>query len=557
MIHAHTYTFHFSTQDDKNKKKNFNNIISIVEEDNHKHNICYIQYQHKDEHNIFSRHVNVNLDRLYFLEVANIAISDEERRERLFTVIGKRCFGVNDNPVDPYLLEDINYEEVCDYVKQHHIKETQKPILFELSTHNLNRYEAFTLKFNERYFTTLKQTNISSRKTFEKIFLVQLSNFDYEKLLRLRTNELKIEFIFNTIGNIYFNSLPLNKSYFPEQDPKPEVIIQKAFKDVEETTLKHNTFLNEKSFESLRKTHDELEIVYFGILSKGMALIKEPLDVDNSYLLADAFSKFAKLLEDEDSFEKIISFIKTIKIFIQDGKISYLLHKKDSDIKDIFQYMLETFTSFNASIEENNLHNFNASALDLYHALKYFIKVYLRIYSEYKFSDTRKPQQKKKKKKNQKEKSLPEYNKTSAKDFLKDAILDNSMLDELAELDDEVKSALFKSKLNQSSRSVCIEFLEAYLKVLNTFYEFKELSYSISILIVELARYDIEDKSNKILVVLLNKLIDDLICWKDAIFIKQDAKDINYIDNSFYANVAQIDILIHDPEYENTQVEIF
>ncbi len=59
------------------------------------------------------------------------------------------------------------------------------------------------------------------------------------------------------------------------------------------------------------------------------------------------------------------------------------------------------------------------------------------------------------------------------------------------------------------------------------------------------------------LVVFLNKVVDDLIEWKNSVFIREDAADINYIDNSFYANVAQIDILINDKECAETEIEFF
>lgn len=578
MIQTHSHTFKFKTIDSSDESKSFNNIISIVEEDNKKHHVNYIQYQNIDSHNILSRKISVSLDRLYFLEVANIAIDDIERRKRLFTVLGKRCFGLNDNKIDPYFIDsDLNYMAISNYIVRTNFKETISPILYELITHNTNRYEAYPFEFDKKYFVALKQTNISSRKTFEKTFLVQLRMSEYEKLLRFRTSELKIEFIFNAIGKIYFKSKPLTKSYFPEQEPEPKNIIDNAFENTG-TSLKNNIFANEELYNAINNIHRQLEVIYFEIYSKGMKLLQDPNDLETSYLLANAISRYAKLIDVGNEFKEIVSFLKMLKIFIQEGRISYLLNKKDSDIKDISQFVLETFTSFNDSLQKDDLQNFSLCSLDLFNALKYYIEVYLKFYSEYKVAEAKDKNEQKLKQttnattdKTEKEKKVTKAaktktseqkvsnipQKTSAKELLKDSDIDLSVLEELLERDCEVVNTLYKEKLDEESKEISIYFLEGYSKALNTFYVFKELSYSISILIIELSAYDINNRTNPMLVKVLNKVIDDLIEWKNAVFIRQDADDINYIDSSFYANVAQIDILINDSEYQDSNVEIF
>ncbi|MCX6077542.1 MAG: hypothetical protein NTW78_11760 [Campylobacterales bacterium] len=553
MIHTHSHTFKFNTQDTAYDNKSFNNIISIVEEDNKKHHIIYLQYRQIDEHNIHSRQISINLDRLYFLEVANAAIDDEERRKRLFTVVGKRCFGLNDNKIDLYLIDTINIENI----KHNLTRSIEQPIYHELITHNTNRYEANTFAFEDKYFVTIKQTNISSRKTFEKTFLVQLMQSEHEKLLRFRTNELKVEFIFNVIGKIYFMSKPLTANYFPQQCIEPETIIKKAFDTLENSILTNSTFLNETTYKNLRHLHKDLEIHYFNIISEGMTLLKNPSDVETSYHLADAFSKFTNLLEKEKLFSEIASFLKTIQIFIRDGKISYLLNKNDNDIRDISLFLLETLTLFNASIEEDDLQNFSACSLDFYNALRYYIQSYLKFYSEHKFSDALEAVYEQKEEKKEYISNYTVCNKTSAREFLEDIGLDYSVLDELAELEDDIKNALYKERIDEEARQTAILFLENYSRTLSTFYAFKELSYSISILTLSLMNYELEQESNSMLIIFLNKVVDDLIDWKNAVFIRGDAEDINYIDNSFYANVTQINILINDNECSETEMEFF
>jgi len=93
--------------------------------------------------------------------------------------------------------------------------------------------------------------------------------------------------------------------------------------------------------------------------------------------------------------------------------------------------------------------------------------------------------------------------------------------------------------------------------MLNSFFEFQDLGYSLSLLTSKLKSFD-RRKKNEFLLTILLALVDDLINWKEQVFIQQTADWIHYMDSSFYANISQIDILLSDDEKDfETDLEFF
>ena len=155
---------------------------------------------------MYVREIGIYVDRLYYLEVANSAIDDEQRRKRLFTVLGKRCFGRNDNKLDSY-LRDTEYtpNEIYEYFFNKQEEDRPTPTIYKLVTYNTNQYTAYNFIYRGDHFVFMKQVNISARKTFEKIFLIQITEDEHKALLQPTVSSIKIEFIFNIMGKIFLN----------------------------------------------------------------------------------------------------------------------------------------------------------------------------------------------------------------------------------------------------------------------------------------------------------------------------------------------------------------
>ncbi len=560
MIQTYTHTFKFQTQDSKDAQKLNNNILSIVEEDASKHFIQYLQYQMLDDTSMLSREINISVDRLYYLEIANISIDDAQRRKRLFTVIGKRCFGNNNNKLDPYLLDEEKDPKKIynDFKRQENFQ--NNPILHELVTHTINKYEAYPFISHKSFYIAMKQTNISKQKTFEKTFLVEMNQSDYRKLLAYTTSELKIEFIFNVIGKIFFKSKTLTQRYIQNLDFNPQDIINKAQKYIAGKSPNAQSFFNVELFTNLKSQYLEMEKSYFNLLSKSVQLINEPDDDNTIFLFSLAISNYIKNFDKEPLLQEIISFFQCIKIFAVEKKISYLANKDDYDIKDIFLFALEAITSWNASLQDNETKNFAKSTLDLYNALKYFTDIYFQHCCDYKSMDAKKTPPFevpdtviKKDIKTTIENSNP---KISAEEFFSDVELDMVVLDELEELESDIQNSINIESFDTKTKHAADQFLNGYIKMLNIFYEFKELASALALLNEKLSTFDIEQDSS-MLVVLFESIVNDLTEWKQSVFIEQSAEDIHYMDQSFYANIAQIEVLFNSDGGAENEIDFF
>jgi hypothetical protein len=89
--------------------------------------------------------------------------------------------------------------------------------------------------------------------------------------------------------------------------------------------------------------------------------------------------------------------------------------------------------------------------------------------------------------------------------------------------------------------------------MLNTFYEFQHLAYALSLLSEQIEKLDSFDNNSKI-IELFKTIIEDLIKWKNEVFLEQSALDIHSIDDLLYINVAQIDILLDSSEKQREMI---
>lgn len=147
---------------------------------------------------------------------------------------------------------------------------------------------------------------------------------------------------------------------------------------------------------------------------------------------------------------------------------------------------------------------------------------------------------------------------TSAQEYLMDIDLDYEMVAELDELESEVLDAIYSTEIitplimEESS-----QLFEQYSKVLNTLYEFEELSYTLTILKDLLLTTDLnsmDDETKEMVGAYLRAIIGDLNAWRMAVFITCQAEDIHYLDKTLLSSIAQLQITLlpqdHDTEDE-------
>lgn len=149
-------------------------------------------------------------------------------------------------------------------------------------------------------------------------------------------------------------------------------------------------------------------------------------------------------------------------------------------------------------------------------------------------------------------------NKTTAQDYVKELDFETLQeLQELHELDTELESSL--SELISDGDFALFETISAALEVyaskINLLFQFDDLTYairSLASLLLTIDHAKIDPKVFKKLTILLSGIQEDLVSWRNNIFIEQNALDIHYLDSSLFSCCLQIELALSD---EVKQVE--
>jgi len=152
--------------------------------------------------------------------------------------------------------------------------------------------------------------------------------------------------------------------------------------------------------------------------------------------------------------------------------------------------------------------------------------------------------------------------KTSAEAYLSEIELDMEMLAELNELEADALDAIHDEEvITHNSLIESAHLFEQYSKILNTTYEFEELSFTLIILkdLLLSTKFETIDEETKYMVTIyLKAIISDLQSWRMSIFETQEADDIHYLDKTLMSSIAQLEITLMPKEYaEDDEIEFF
>jgi len=125
--------------------------------------------------------------------------------------------------------------------------------------------------------------------------------------------------------------------------------------------------------------------------------------------------------------------------------------------------------------------------------------------------------------------------KISATEFLKDLELDEDDIEKLDEMKERLEMLIVRF-----DKEEFLEILSQLIAKLEIYFIKPELK-NISKAFNELQVYLSEDMEvdEEILIT----IIEDIVKWIEHVFIKQDAQDINYLDEALYSNILQVEIL--------------
>lgn len=150
---------------------------------------------------------------------------------------------------------------------------------------------------------------------------------------------------------------------------------------------------------------------------------------------------------------------------------------------------------------------------------------------------------------------MDQFNKShgnlSAKEFLKEYEGIDYLLDDLEDIELDIYEhieTLFEDNLTSQQENI-VESIDKYAHFLNTFLEFQELSTSLNLLSRIIQRSDFENveyKKRVLIASYIKSILEDLVKWKNKIFIEQNAIDVFYLNASLLNSCIQLETVLKD-----------
>lgn len=548
---SHTFFFEKSASHDSTETLP-KQIIFISNKNDKEYTSDYLQYSITENANgestLTYRYKSLHIDRLYFLEIANTTIDDSLRVEKFFTVYGKRHFRSDETTLEHYLSNpELSSKKVIDAFNTIRQTQSTQTFYFRSQDNTENHYKLVPFQCDLGYFIFLNQNNISPRKSFKKLFLLELSESNFTYFNQLQSKQ-RVEYFFNKLGEIHFNALEIMTTPYKNEHDIQALLSHAKNLDTDNAKLQKNDI-----YEKLKDKIEHFEKSTMMIYQATFKMIDSLSDENVEHFCAACIS-FTRLIKHISALEELSSYLTAIVSFAQEGKLSYLLGKNDSDLYDIFLYTLELFSQWSALLikEFSDPKQLERQNKDLNNAFKHLIESYLEFSHDYQINDAQEGLETE-----SAELKVVGPKRVSAREFFNEIELDGEVIDELNELEEEVANLTASKALETAVCDGLILFYEGYARMLNSFFEFQDLGYSLSLLTSKLKSFD-RRKKNEFLLTILLALVDDLINWKEQVFIQQTADWIHYMDSSFYANISQIDILLSDDEKDfETDLEFF
>lgn len=152
--------------------------------------------------------------------------------------------------------------------------------------------------------------------------------------------------------------------------------------------------------------------------------------------------------------------------------------------------------------------------------------------------------------------------KKSAKEYitnLSSEVMDE--LDEMRELESEMKDTLaeLEEHFGLSSLHSLAMIFARYGRMISLLMDFEDISYSMENLSEFLLSLTTTEWNQKKMLILLQAISDDLIQWREVIFVTQETNDIHYLDASLLSSCLQIKMDFGEKgvESEGNELELF
>ncbi len=542
MKNSLSHSFTFQTDSSTQQDTLYENILYLSEVNSSKYFVQYLQYSDDENTSIDVKHISIKVDRPYFLEMANICIDERERRRHFFSILGKRRFGASNKHFNCHLFYNSTDEKslLKKYIAHYEYQEF-KPIYKETTKYSTNKYRVYIEHLDDLHVIFLDQLNTTSRRKIHKVFYTDITNDELDLYNELVSPLHKIDYIFNKIGKNYFKSLKtINLQQTENYKTTKELALSMIILD-SDTIERTSQIQDNTSFRKFQNINMQNQQVNTDLAKAALGLINNPSEESENIFILN-LKKFIVNIEGISAFKEMEIQLKLLNELMLSHTVSYLLSKNDHDIQDIFMYTLESFSLWNTYLDEDkeDIRAFNSVTIDLTDSIRHFVEVCYEFKHDYKCKDLSQvpPEE------------IIIKSSTSAQSYFKDIDLDGEIYEELIELERDIDILSYAADYTEDITTTLINFFEGYTRVLNPLFEFKDLSYSLMLLTQKLSRYEIDEKS-EMLLILMRGFISDLLEWKRSVLVEQTAQDIHFMDKSFYSNIAQIEIFLESSDLED------
>ena len=152
--------------------------------------------------------------------------------------------------------------------------------------------------------------------------------------------------------------------------------------------------------------------------------------------------------------------------------------------------------------------------------------------------------------------------KESAKEYIEslDSVVMDE-LDEMEELEKEMSEAFIELEehFNLSTLHSIGRIYGQYARMIGMMMDFEDVSYSLKNLSDFLLELQSVEFNQRKMAILLQAISEDLVNWRETIFVKQESNDIHYLDASLLSSCLQIkmDFSEGEGEDESDDLELF
>lgn len=155
--------------------------------------------------------------------------------------------------------------------------------------------------------------------------------------------------------------------------------------------------------------------------------------------------------------------------------------------------------------------------------------------------------------------------KTTAKQFVKSSAIDlMDKIESLEDLEDRLDKELFSLENKKPTIDVYMllaDGFEEYNELIRLLIEFQSIVFALSSLaefLRTIDKYNLNEKNEKKIILLLTNILLDLSNWRKTIFIEQQTNDIHYLDSSLLSSCLQIEMIVKEKEIEQEDdLELF